>query len=62
MEGNVSKNKKNWIIAIILIPVAAVGFYYTLSDPPIWWVGILAAVIGLALMVLMGWIAIHPGK
>jgi hypothetical protein len=62
MGGIVSKNKKNWMIAIILIPVAAVGFSFTLSDPPVWWVGILAAVIGLALMVLMGWIAIRPGK
>jgi len=58
----VSKNKKNWIIAGILIPVAAIGFYATLSDPPAWWVGILAAVIGLALMVLMGWIAIRAEK
>ena len=38
------------------------GFSFTLSDPPVWWVGILAAVIGLALMALMGWIAIRPGK
>ncbi|MER6794367.1 hypothetical protein [Amycolatopsis mediterranei] len=57
-----SKNKKNWMIAVLLILVAAVGFSYTLSDPPMWWVGILAAVIGLALMVLMGWIAVRPGK
>ncbi|MFB9690002.1 hypothetical protein [Amycolatopsis plumensis] len=57
-----SKNQKNWIIALTLIPVAAVGFYYTLSDPPTWWVGILAAVVGLALMLLMAWIAVRPEK
>lgn len=54
-----SKNKVNWLIAAVLTPVAVAGFFCVLTDPPIWWAGIGAAVIGLALMGLMLWNALR---
>ncbi|MEV6873774.1 hypothetical protein [Amycolatopsis sp. NPDC051128] len=55
-----SKNKKNWLITAGMTPVSVAGFYCVLSDPPIWWAGILAAAIVLILLLLMGWIAVRP--